>query len=228
MYRVCMALALVAAVPAAARAEPIAVSLQSSTNAQATTPLRTWGVGFDIGEIVLSGANAVATFQVDGLTAWADYTVELNISSASGLHNLRFEVLDPLDGDDAFDPNPQPKGLPSGYSTSNTRDGLSFAEASGLRRSATFAGGRAFAVADETTHRGDILLFSGLNGAERARVTFGLRDRLGQRGFLVRITATGAGLDTTHSPEPASMLLLGTGLAGVAGVYRRRARARRG
>jgi hypothetical protein len=227
MYRVCMALALVAAIPVGARAEPIAVNLHSGTNAEYTTPIRTWGVGFDLGEVVLSGANSIATFYIDGLRAWADYSVELIVSNASGLQNLRFEVLDPLDSDDAFDPSPPEASLPAGYSTSNRFDGLSFAQASGLMRSATFAGGSVFAVADEQTHLRDMLMFSGLNGAQEARFTFGLRDRLGNRGFLVRITATGLG-DTTHSPEPASMLLLGTGLAGIAGVYRRRTQTRRG
>ncbi len=163
----------------------------------------------------LSGADGSATFFVDGLKHGSDYTVAFcNVSNAAGLQNLRFEVFDPLDSDDAFDPATQPGYSPAGYSTSNQRDGFSFAQDSGLARSATFAGGSIFAVADEMTHRGDILMFSGLNGAEQARVTFGLRDRLGKRGFLAFVRPPPGWRTRRPIPRPASMLLLSTGLVG--------------
>jgi hypothetical protein len=226
MRRVCIALALVAAIPLGARAEPISVNLESSTNATYNGTATTEWFVVDMGELVLSGANSAATFYFSGLKHGSDYTVVLDVSNLSGLEGLRFEVLDPLDYDDKWDPNKMPAGVPAGYSTSNKFDGFSFAQDSGLARSATFAGGSVFALADEKTHRGDILMFSGLSGAEEARITFGLRDRIGERGFLVRMTAIGGGLDASPSPEPASMLLLGTGLAGVAAYRRRRKNSR--
>ncbi len=104
MRRFCLALALVAAIPLSARAEPITVDLQSSSNAGYSGSANMGWFSVDIGEIVMSGTNSTAVFFIDGLKHGSDYTVGLNISNASGLENLRFEVLDPLDGDDAWDP----------------------------------------------------------------------------------------------------------------------------
>lgn len=219
MRRVSCALALAAMLvgPAAARAEPISVSLESSTGGFAADS--TWSTGWfslDLGSLSMP-SGSTATYLIDGLRHGSDYAVSFMVNGAS---TLTAEILDPLDGDDALDPPDQPSYVPAGYSTSNTRDGFSFAQDSGLERSAVFAGGSASVTADETTHRGDVLMFAGLNGAEDARVTFGLRDRLGDRGFLLRLSA---GADAAPVPEPASMFLIGTGLAGLA-AYRRRRR----
>jgi hypothetical protein len=89
--------------------------------------------------------------------------VSLVISGTPGWDTLRAELLDPVsDGNDALDPTSQPAYVPSGYSTSNNLDGLSFAQDSALARSAVFAGGSGTVIADEMTDMGDILRFAGL------------------------------------------------------------------
>lgn len=201
-----------------ASAEPVSVELNSSSGGFTQGVATTGWFAVDLGTVALSSGSS-ATYLVDGLRHGSDYTVTFNLAGARGWDTLTAEILDPLDGDDARDSATQPGYVPAGYSTSNKLDGLSFAQGSGLMRSAEFVGGSASVFADENTHSRDLLMFSGL-GASSAQVNFGLRDRLGERSFLLRLSANGLH-DVSAVPEPASMFLIGSGLVGLA-LYRRR------
>jgi PEP-CTERM motif-containing protein len=219
MKRLWLILAFGVLLPATARAEPIAISVQSSSGGFSGGTTAASGLAIDLGTVSMP-AGSVGTYLISGLQEGANYAVSLVVSGISGWDALTTELLDPIgDDNDAADLPVQPAFVPAGYSTSNNTDGLSFAQDSALARSAVFAGGSATVIADERNMR-DMLTFVGL-GSGLARVTFGLRN-YGSNGFLLRLSANGVG---SHAPEPASMLLLGTGLAGLAAYRRRRALA---
>jgi hypothetical protein len=210
--------------PPGARAEPIVLALHGGTGGFSASPgtFSSTPYSFDLGTIALDGGSSALIF-VDGLTARQDYSVTFQVEGfpGSSFTALTAELLDPLsDGFDAVD-GTQPSYVPAGYSTSNNTDGLSFAWNSGLERSASFAGGGTATLhVDEDTDSHDMLAFHGFGPGALADVTFGVRDNLGSRGFLLHLSTDGQALSST--PEPASLLLLATGLAGVARYGRRR------
>jgi len=210
--------------PPGARAEPIALALNGGSGGFSAAPgtFSASGHSLDLGTIALNGGSSALIF-VDGLAARRDYSVTFKVdgSTKSPFTALTAEILDPLsDGFDAVD-GPRPSYVPAGYSTSNNTDGLSFAWNSGLDRSASFAGGGTATLhVDEDTNAHDMLAFHGSGPGALATVTFGVRDNLGSRGFLLRLSTDGKALAST--PEPASLLLLATGLAGIVRYGRRR------
>jgi hypothetical protein len=206
--------------PAAARAEPIATVFSTTSGASVQLPdSGNGGASLDLGRITLGGGSSAIVY-VSGLDAHANVPVTFTLVDPAGspFTMMSAEILDPLsDGFDALDPQPQPGYVPTGYSTSNNTDGLSFAWNSGLARSAAFAdGGAATLEVDEDSNARDMLAFHGFSGDTQANVTFGLRDNAGDRGFLLRLSVDGqADPGGSSTPEPASLLLLGTAAAGL-------------
>ncbi len=137
----------------------------------------------DLGTIVMP-AGSVGTYLINGLQAGVNYTVSLIVSGITGLGHVDApnSSIRSATATTRSILRVQPAYVPAGYSTSNNKDGLSFAQDSALARSAIFAGGSAMVTADELTNQRDILTFAGL-GSGMARVTFGLRN-YGSNGFL--------------------------------------------
>jgi hypothetical protein len=201
--------------PSEARADPVAALYTSSGVTADASQFSINAQVINLGDIVFnSGSDAYVL--ISGLDASTNYVFAFKALDPLGhpWTTISEEILDPLsDGHDTVDPQPQPGYVLSGFSTSNNTDGLSFAWNSGLERSAVFTtGGHAQLFVDEDTNAHDLLQFSNFSGGSAAMVTVGLRDNSGGRNFLVRLSVDGASAPG-QTPEPASVLLLGTGAA---------------
>ena len=166
--------------------------------------------------------NAYGYLLISGLSPKTDYTINKWMTNSTGTDWGSFsnELLDPAGNpNDSLDVVPQPVWIPSGWTTSNDQDGLSFAQTSNGQQGSNIP--RTSTVftklnVDEATDARDFLDFyrgtiSGASGQDYP-MSFGLRDyNAANDGFLITQRPN---VFVPGVPEPASMILFGIGALG--------------
>ncbi len=185
--------------------------------------------------VVISGytIDIYETWDVDergflefrGLEVEKNYTIIKHITNNTSLDWTSFtnELLDPAgQNEDGLDPQPYEAWVSAtGYTTSNDDDGLSFAQGSGIPRTSN---AYSSLYVDELFHKRDFLEFSAgtiAGGGGTDVMSFGIRDN----GFNTNQPFLLAQSPNERIiPEPATMILLGTGLLGAGFMRRRKAK----
>lgn len=214
---------LVGAVPAQAT---VGISVMLPSSNVGITSMNYNVIGTTINIYETWGTVGRGFLEIQGLESGVNYVVNKEIINSTGVDWNRFsnELLDPAGQleDVMYDPTPQPGWVPTGFSTSNDYDGLSFAQGSPIPRTSN-----AFSslLVDEVTDERDFLDFyngtvSGAGGMDL--VSFGLRDNDANANEPFLLAQRPNESSVPEVPEPATLLLLGIGLG--AGAFARRRR----
>lgn len=199
-----------------------------------------WSYGFDaqVGMNVIDiyetwTSNELTLIEFTGFPRTVNVYIRKHVYNDTGIDWASFnhELLDPAgQAEDFFDPKPYPTFVPSGFTTSNDIDGLSFAQASDVARTSQKY---ADLLVDEVTDKRDFLEFYdglvsafGADADRRDVMSFGIRDNgtnVNQPFLLAQ--RTNVAFNPPVIPEPATLLLLGGGLLGGGLAARRRRRA---
>ena len=96
MRAVCVALAFAALVPAAARGEPISITVASSTGGFSTSGMTLTTAALDLGTVTLPTVSSVGNVLISGLTWNSDVVVSFMLEGLGRFDTLKLEVLNPV------------------------------------------------------------------------------------------------------------------------------------